>query len=71
MLAFVLIRGMRERGDENMRIDWGRIGWGGGDERMRERLGLCLCLRENKEKKDDGNRKREGEGTHAVSQRAN
>ena len=70
-VSIYLDMGARKRGDENMRIDWGKMEWGGGDGRMRERLGLCLCLRRNEGKKDDGNRKREGEGTHAVSQRAN
>ena len=59
---------MRERGDENIRIDWGRMEWGGGDGKMRERLGLCACLRRNKEK-NDGNRERgrEGERRYARS----
>ena len=50
-----------------MRIDWGKMEWGGGDGRMRERLGLCLCLRRNEGKKDDGNRKRDGERRYARS----
>ena len=34
-VSIYLIWDIRERGDENIRVDWGRMEWGGGDERMR------------------------------------